>query len=72
MIEATGLNGLTLEGKRHIPAAAGEILSVPVSISVDPEDIPSSTNQIEFSIISEDDNSIHRTAESRFLGPTIR
>ncbi|MBO6227453.1 MAG: cytochrome c oxidase accessory protein CcoG, partial [Shewanella sp.] len=72
MIEATGLNGLTLEGKRHIPAAAGEILSVPVSISVDPEDIPSSTNQIEFKILSEDDNSIHRTAESRFLGPTIR
>ena len=72
LIEASGLNGLTLEGKRHIPAAAGEILSIPVSISVDPEDIPSSTNQIEFSIISEDDNSIHRTAESRFLGPTIR
>ena len=72
IIEASGLDGLTLEGKRHIAAAAGEILSVPVSISVDPEDIPSSTNSIEFTILSEDDNSIHRTAESRFLGPTIR
>lgn len=72
VIEASGLNGLALEGKRHISAAAGEILSVPVSISVDPEDIPSSTNLIEFKILSEDDNSIHRTAESRFLGPTIR
>jgi len=72
IIEASGLKGLQLEGKHLIPAAAGEILSVPVSISVDPEDIPSSTNTIEFKILSEDDNSIHRTAESRFLGPTIR
>lgn len=72
IIEASGLKGLQLEGKHLIPAAAGEILSIPVSISVDPEDIPSSTNTIEFKILSEDDNSIHRTAESRFLGPTIR
>ena len=72
VIEASGLNGLILEGKNKIPAAAGEILSIPVSISIDPEDIPSSTNSIEFKIHSEDDPSIHRTAESRFLGPTFR
>ncbi|HZJ91877.1 MAG TPA: cytochrome c oxidase accessory protein CcoG [Thiopseudomonas sp.] len=72
MIEASGLKGLTLEGKQHVMAAAGEILTVPVSISVDPEDLPSSTNKIEFKVHSEDDANITRTAESRFLGPTIR
>ena len=72
VIEANGLKGLTLEGKNQISAAAGEILSIPVSISVEPEDLPSSTNKIEFTIRSEDDASIHRTSESRFLGPTIR
>ena len=72
VIEASGLKGLTLEGKNKISAAAGEVLSVPVSISVEPEDLPSSTNKIEFTIRSEDDNSIHRASESRFLGPTIR
>ena len=72
MIEASGLNGLALEGKNHITAAAGEILSVPVSISVDIEDIPSSTNTVEFKIYSTDDEDISRSAESRFLGPSIR
>jgi len=72
VIEASGLDGLTLHGRDQITAAAGEILSVPVSLSVDPEDIPTSTNKVEFSIYSEDDSSIHRTSESRFLGPTIR
>ena len=72
VIEASGLDGLLLEGGHRIPAAAGEILSVPVSVSVDPENIPSSANTIEFKVHSEDDNSIHRTAESRFLGPAIR
>ncbi len=72
IIEASGLDGLTLEGRNRIPAAAGEILSVPVSVSVAPEDIPSSANKIEFKVHSEDDSSINRTSESRFLGPVNR
>ena len=72
IIEASGLEGLTLEGENNIKVAAGEILSTPVSISVDPEDLPSSANKIEFKVHSEDDNSIKRTTDSRFLGPTIR
>ena len=72
VIEASGLDGLTLHGKHQVAAAAGEILSVPVSLSVDPEDIPTSTNTVEFTIYSEDDSNIRRTSESRFLGPTLR
>lgn len=72
VIEATGLPGLTLEGKQQVMAAAGEILAIPVSISVDPEDLPSSTNQIEFKVYSEDESHINRKTKSRFLGPTIR
>ena len=72
IIEASGLDGLTLEGRSRIPAAAGEILSVPVSVSVAPEDIPSSAKKIEFKVHFEDDSSINRTYESRFLGPVNR
>ena len=72
IIEASGLDGLILEGKNRIPAAAGEILSVPVSISIDPEDIPSSANKVEFKVHAEDDKSISRTSESRFIGPVTR
>ena len=72
VVEASGLEGLTLESKHQLLAVAGEILSIPVSISVDPENLPSSTNKIEFKVHSEDDPSIFRTTKSRFLGPSIR
>ncbi|MGH8352685.1 MAG: cytochrome c oxidase accessory protein CcoG [Pseudomonas sp.] len=72
MIEASGLDGLTFEGKREVRALAGEVLSVPVELSIDPERLPSSTNEILFRIQSADDPSIHNDADSRFIGPSVR
>ena len=72
IIEASGLDGLAYEGKREIKALAGEVLSVPVELSIDPEQLPSSTNTILFRIRSADDASIHSDADSRFIGPSIR
>jgi cytochrome c oxidase accessory protein FixG len=72
LIEADGLDGLVYEGKREIKALAGEVLSVPVELSIDPEQLPSSTNKIMFRIRSADDASIHNDAASRFIGPSVR
>jgi cytochrome c oxidase accessory protein FixG len=72
VIEADGLDGLVYEGKREIKALAGEVLSLPVELSIDPEKLPSSTNEIMFRIQSADDASIHNDADSRFIGPSVR
>lgn len=72
MIEADGLDGLVYEGKREIKAIAGEVLSLPVELSIDPEKLPSSTNEITFRLHSADDPSIKTDAASRFIGPSVR
>ena len=72
LIEADGLDGLVYEGKREIQALAGEVLSLPVELSIDPEKLPSSTNEIMFRIRSADDEGIHNDAASRFIGPSVR
>ena len=72
VIEAKGLDGLVYEGRREVHTSAGEVLSVPVELSIDPEKMPSSTNEITFLVESPDDPSIHTDAESRFIGPAVR
>ncbi|MFC0710676.1 cytochrome c oxidase accessory protein CcoG [Azorhizophilus paspali] len=72
LIDAKGLDGLIYEGLREVRASAGEILSIPVELSIDPDKLPSSTNDVVFRIRSADDPSIHQDADSRFIGPSVR
>ncbi|WPC06962.1 cytochrome c oxidase accessory protein CcoG [Pseudomonas benzenivorans] len=72
LIEAEGLDGLVYEGKREVKALAGEVLSLPVELSIEPEKLPSSTNEIRFRIQSIDDARITNDADSRFIGPSVR
>ncbi|NQD93620.1 cytochrome c oxidase accessory protein CcoG [Pseudomonas sp. CrR25] len=72
LIEADGLEGLVYEGKREVKALAGEVLSLPIELSIEPERLPSSTNEIRFHIQSADEASITNDAESRFIGPSVR
>jgi cytochrome c oxidase accessory protein FixG len=72
LIEAEGLDGLVYEGKREVKALAGEVLSLPIELSIEPEKLPSSANEIRFRIQSADEPSIHNDAESRFIGPSVR
>ncbi|MGV8842370.1 MAG: cytochrome c oxidase accessory protein CcoG [Pseudomonas sp.] len=72
LIDADGIEGLAYEGKREIKALAGEVLSLPVELSIDPMLLPSSTNEVTFHIRSADDASIQNDAESRFIGPSVR
>lgn len=72
IIEASGLDGLQYEGRSEIHAAGGELITIPVELSIAPEKLPSSTNDIVFHIRSANDSSIKDDAESRFIGPSIR
>ncbi len=72
LIAADGLDGLVYEGKSEITALAGEVLSLPIELSIDPEKLPSSTNEITFRLHSADDPSIKTDAASRFIGPSVR
>ena len=71
-IEATGLDGLVYEGKREVTAEAGEVLSLPVELSIAPEKLPSSANEITFHVKGVDAPDITSDADSRFIGPSVR
>ncbi len=71
-IKVHGLDGLVLEGQREVKAAAGEILTVPIELSIDAEKLPSSTNEIVFTIEAADLPGKIFDAESRFIGPRLR
>ena len=72
VIEVSGLEGLHYEGKHEITAAEGEVFSLPVELSIDPEKLPSSTNEIVFTVKAVDDPSIQSDSDSRFIGPSVR
>ncbi|MNP76604.1 Ubp3 associated protein Bre5 [compost metagenome] len=72
VLDATGLPDLKLEGHREIRVAAGDIVSLPVQLSVAPEQLPSTTNEVMFILRDADDNGTQVEAKSRFIGPQIR
>lgn len=72
VLSAKGMDGLILEGKKEISVAAGDIFTMPVELSIDPEKLPSTTNEISFTIQSVDDPSISKESASRFIGPRVR
>ncbi|EIK52181.1 ferredoxin [Stutzerimonas stutzeri TS44] len=72
VITTSGLDDLAYEGRSEVRAQAGELVTIPVELSIAPEKLPSSTNEIVFHIKSMDDDSISDEADSRFIGPSIR
>jgi polyferredoxin len=72
LLEATGLPDLKLQGRREIRVPAGEIVSLPVQLSVAPEQLPSSTNDVSFVLRESEHSDTEVHAKSRFIGPSIR
>jgi cytochrome c oxidase accessory protein FixG len=72
LVSVEGIDGLTYEGRSEIKAAAGEVLSIPVELSIEPEKLPSSANEILFKVQALEDPTIHSDADSRFIGPSVR
>jgi cytochrome c oxidase accessory protein FixG len=70
--EKSGLTGLELiKSRKPIEVAAGDILNLPVSVSIDPIQLKRAANQIEFILYAEDDPKLHRREVARFLGPVL-
>ena len=72
VLGASGLRGLVLEGAREIRVAAGDIVSLPVRLSVEPERLSSTTHEVTFLLQDADDGDSQVEARSRFIGPQIR
>ena len=71
-ISVEGIDGLEYEGKRDVRTMAGEVLSLPVELSIEPEKLRSSANTILFKVQALEDPSIENDADSRFIGPSVR
>ena len=70
-IEASGLNGLHFNGKQDVSALAGEIVVLPISLSIAPESLPSSVNDIVFSVQDVGITTSKSSVSSRFIGPSV-
>lgn len=71
-VSVEGIDGLEYEGKKEVLTRAGEVLSLPVELSIEPEKLPSSANTILFRVQALEDPSIESDADSRFIGPSVR
>ncbi len=71
VIGAYGLDGIQLGGKQEVQVAAGEIVTLPAQLSVAPEKLPSTTNEVFFTLQSTDDPDIKVEAKTRFIGPRL-
>ena len=58
--------------KSEIVVAADDNVGLPVELSIAPEKLPSSTNEVFFILKDADNNDINVKAKSRFIGPQIR
>jgi cytochrome c oxidase accessory protein FixG len=71
-ISASGLPGLKLAGAQQVRVAAGDIVSLPVELSIAPEQLPATTNEVLFNLTAPGDASVNIQASSRFIGPPLR
>jgi cytochrome c oxidase accessory protein FixG len=70
--ESSGLDGLTLiKSDQPIDVPSGEVLNLPVSVSIDPIQLKRPANQIEFILTAEDDPELTHREVARFLGPVM-
>ncbi len=71
-IEISGLDSIILLGDSDVFVKAGEVVTVPVRLQVDPGQLKSSSTTIYFKAHSIEDPTIVADSESRFLGPVSR
>ena len=72
-LEVSGLEGLelTMEHKQ-IAVPSSEVLTMPVTVQIDPVSLERTANKIEFTLKSVDDPELTQTETARFLGPVLR
>jgi cytochrome c oxidase accessory protein FixG len=72
-LTVSGVEGLQLVMKAPIiDVPAGEVLTLPVSVRVDPVVLDRAASEIKFSLAAEGNPDLSRTEKARFLGPVLR
>ena len=72
-LSVSGAEGLELIAPdKDIVVSAGDVLSLPVTVRVDPAELQRTANEIEFTLAAHDNPEIARTEKARFLGPVSR
>ncbi len=72
-LEVSGPAGLELINKANeIKVASGEVLSIPVSVQIDPVNLSKTSTQIQFHIAALERENISQSEPARFLGPISR
>jgi len=70
-ITVNGLDGVKFVGNDELMVAPGEVMELPIRLSIDPVNLNDTNNTIEFVLESVDSKQFKDTAESRFIGPRI-
>ena len=69
-LRARGIEGLELVMDRaSLEAGAGEVVSVPARLKVDPYNLEQTSSEVVFALSARDDPSLRVETEGRFLGP---
>lgn len=68
-ISVSGLEGLNMVTDGNVAIAAGELLTYPVRLQIDPDALKSNNSTIVFKVEALDNSAISIETESRFLGP---
>lgn len=71
-IRVEGDHPFNYQGSEQVEVAEGEVLSMPVSIELDPGLLKSPNVDVTFIVESLDDPTIKDTEENRFIGPRMR
>lgn len=66
-LSASGIEGLSWEGEQYVVVAPGEVYSAPITLAVDPYDLPQQIVTIRFTAVA-DDGETQMAQESRFIG----
>ncbi|MET0378141.1 MAG: 4Fe-4S dicluster domain-containing protein, partial [Spongiibacteraceae bacterium] len=68
-VGTSGLNNARIVGNNVVAIDGGDLLELPLRLTIDPGLLRDTGTKIEFHIEATDDPDLHTTVESRFLGP---
>jgi len=71
-ISFSGLDQATLTGENKVSVQAGESLTHPISLAIDPARLELPNQKIIFQVVATDDDAVVSEEESRFIGPSRR
>lgn len=68
VVEVNGIPGIKIATKTEVQVASGEVYNLPTIVEAKPSQLPSSSNEISFTVTSMDAPDLQAHSESRFLG----